>query len=135
MLFDLAYETLSEWIWRAKDCHPDDEEQMFCEYKIMYYFYQLCNAVHKLHNMKIVHLDIKPDNIFIFRQDERPKRVLKLGDFGISKCLWEDSKYKHTGQLNKNLMPPDYRMAKDLEVGYKTDIWQLGVILFQMITL
>lgn len=48
----------------------------------MNYFTQMCLAMKHCHDRKIMHRDLKPDNIFITRKD-----IVKLGDFGVAKVL------------------------------------------------
>lgn len=68
---------LSVYIKKYKEKNELLEEEL-----IMNWFIQLVQGLQYLHNNKIIHRDIKPQNIFI--NDEG---VLKLADFGISKAM------------------------------------------------
>ena len=58
---------------------------------------QICFGLRDLHDSKIIHRDLTPDNIFI---DENYN--IKIGDFGVSKILNTNNKYAktHTGKLH-----------------------------------
>ena len=57
-------------------------DDYFTEEQILDYFTQMCLGLKHCHDRKIMHRDLKPDNIFLTRQD-----VVKLGDFGVAKVL------------------------------------------------
>jgi serine/threonine protein kinase len=90
-------------------------------------------GLYVLHNKKIVHRDLKPENIFI---DEYPnkKRVIKIGDFGVSKCDLE--KFKSLTTDPKTTVA--YRSPELITSGIATDkddIWALGIILYELLML
>lgn len=84
-------------------------------------------AIYYLHNQKILHRDLKPQNIFL-----RFERI-QLGDFGIAKML--DS----TQDIATTCIGTPYYMApevfKSKPYSYKSDIWSLGCILYEMCNL
>ena len=61
----------------------DDKDQLFDEIQIKFWFAQIADAVEYLHQRKILHRDIKSQNIFLTEDRE----TLKIGDFGIAKIL------------------------------------------------
>ena len=69
---DLAYHVKKK---RAKN-------EFFSETEIMNWFLQLCMALEYVHGRKILHRDLKSQNIFLTANN-----TIKLGDFGISKVL------------------------------------------------
>ena len=95
---------------------------------------QVSRALAKAHEMGIVHRDIKPDNIFIVRNDEED--VAKVLDFGIaksSKGLGVGSgSTTRTGAIlgTPNYMSPEQAEGTKL-VDHRTDLWALGVIVFE----
>jgi serine/threonine protein kinase len=97
--------------------------------QIQSYMGQLLSAVAAMHSQGFVHRDLKPANVFVTRA-----HVLKLGDFGLSKCLPRDS----TVPLTQNVVTPSYRAPELLlgaqHYGFGVDVWSLGCVLFEMIT-
>lgn len=96
---------------------------------------QICSAVAEAHDLSIVHRDLKPENVLLttFRGEEQYVKVL---DFGIAKITANSSEPKLT-QAGIVYGTPDYiapeqAMAKDLDS--RTDIYALGVMLFEIIT-
>ena len=60
----------------------ETENEQFSETEIMNWFVQLCLSLDYVHSRKILHRDIKSQNIFLTKSN-----TVKLGDFGISKVL------------------------------------------------
>jgi len=99
--------------------------------------YQVASALAVAHAAGIVHRDIKPENI-MRRQDG----LLKILDFGIAKLLeTPDDSHNTTGRETQtetglvlgtvNYMSPE--QARGLSVDERTDIWSLGVVLYEML--
>jgi non-specific serine/threonine protein kinase/NIMA (never in mitosis gene a)-related kinase len=92
----------------------------------MNYFAQICLALYYLHDRKILHRDLKTQNIFL-----KADRV-RLGDFGIAKVL--DS----TRDLANTCIGTPYYMSPELfkykPYSYKSDIWALGCLFYELIT-
>ena len=90
-------------------------------------YYQIVNAVDYLHKNKIVHRDMKPENIMLTKD-----MIVKIGDFGLSKY------FKSTEvKLQTNCGSPCYSAPEVLRGNrYKpipVDIWGVGIILYCMI--
>ena len=97
----------------------------------------VCEAVAEAHALGIVHRDLKPANLFLARRRDGSTCV-KVLDFGISKLLRPDSATAHsvtaTGMMLGSpvyMSPEQMVSAKDVDA--RTDIWSLGVILYQLL--
>jgi len=103
------------------------------------YVLQTCDAVAEAHALGIIHRDLKPGNLFLtMRRDGTP--VIKLLDFGISKVAARGSaKSAVNVTADREMMgspgymsPEQVRSSKDVDP--RTDIWSLGVILYELLT-
>lgn len=100
----------------------------FSENTIMQWFVQLCLALEYIHRRKILHRDLKSQNIFLSRNN-----TLKLGDFGISKVLENTNDLALTVQGTPYYMSPEVCQSKPYN--YTSDVWSLGCILYELCTL
>jgi serine/threonine-protein kinase len=93
-------------------------------------------ALHAAHEKGIVHRDLKPDNIFLAHEPGAPP-LIKLIDFGISKFTpgTGASQLTQTGTLlgTPAYMSPEQARG-DKTMDHRTDIYAMGVILYQMLT-
>eukprot|EP00035_Acanthoeca_spectabilis_P022965 m.446878 g.446878 ORF g.446878 m.446878 type:complete len:1080 (+) comp19435_c0_seq1:1575-4814(+) len=113
------------------DLHGKIEKQRgqsFPEDQILDYFVQICLAIKHVHDRKILHRDLKTQNIFLTRND-----IIKLGDFGIAKVL------KGTSDLAKTAIGTPYYLSPEIcenkAYNNKSDVWSLGCILYELATL
>ncbi len=96
---------------------------------------QACEALAEAHEQGIVHRDIKPANMFLIRKPNG-KLSLKLLDFGISKRINSESKAL-TGagsMLGSPLYMSPEQLADPRSVGPQSDIWAMGVVLYELVT-
>jgi serine/threonine protein kinase len=99
---------------------------------------QACIAVADAHALGIVHRDLKPANLFCVRRSDGQLSI-KVLDFGISKM--NDASGMAPGSITRTsalmgsplyMSPEQMRASKDVDA--QTDIWALGVILFELMT-
>jgi serine/threonine protein kinase/tetratricopeptide (TPR) repeat protein len=101
-------------------------------------FLQVCYAVQHAHQKGIIHRDIKPNNVLVTMQDDEP--VPKVIDFGIAKAttqrLTEKTLFTEFRQFigTPEYMSPDQAEASGLDVDTRTDIYSLGVLLYELLT-
>jgi serine/threonine protein kinase len=99
---------------------------------------QALSALQAAHDAGIIHRDLKPENIYLIEKPDR-KDYVKLLDFGISKFKsLETEGMKGLTQTGTVLGTPYYMSPEqargDQNIGTKSDIYAMGVILFQMLT-
>ena len=94
-------------------------------------FIQLCLGVQYLHINDVIHRDLKPANILLDNKD-RPKQVV-ICDFGASICLDGENEHCYTKIGTPYFMSPEQNNANFYDK--KTDIWSLGCILYELLTL
>jgi serine/threonine protein kinase/Tfp pilus assembly protein PilF len=90
-------------------------------------FIQICEGLEKSHKIGVIHRDLKPSNIFI--TDEG---TVKIIDFGLAKLAGNTRITKEGTTLGTvNYMSPEQARGEDIDK--RTDIWSLGVILYEML--
>lgn len=98
----------------------------FSEKEIWHIFNQIALGLKAMHDKNILHRDLKCSNIFITK-----KGLVKIGDMNVSKVYKE-------GLVNTQTGTPYYaspEVWKDLPYDYKSDLWSLGCIVYEMCTL
>ena len=103
---------------------------IFSENQTAFIIYQILNAIRYCHKMRVIHEDIKPENIMITKRDENNYLFIKLIDFGTAKIFKE-------GNLQKGVVGSAYYMAPEVLKGNyneECDIWSIGVIMHIMLT-
>ena len=86
---------------------------------------QICLALKHAHDRRILHRDLKPQNIFLTR-----KNFVRLGDFGISRVLSNTLSVASTCVGTPLYLAPELCEGKDYDG--KSDVWSLGGILFEL---
>ncbi|XP_032659536.1 serine/threonine-protein kinase Nek1 isoform X6 [Chelonoidis abingdonii] len=101
---------------------------LFSEDQIMDWFVQICLALKHVHDRKILHRDIKSQNIFLTKDG-----TIQLGDFGIARVL------NSTVELARTCIGTPYYLSPEIcqnkPYNNKSDIWALGCVLYEMCTL
>jgi serine/threonine protein kinase/tetratricopeptide (TPR) repeat protein len=101
-------------------------------------FIPICHAVQHAHQKGIIHRDLKPSNILVAQYDNKP--VPKVIDFGVAKAishrLTEKTMFTHYGQIvgTVDYMSPEQAQFNQLDVDTRSDIYSLGVLLYELLT-
>jgi len=101
-------------------------------------FIQVCDAVQHAHQKGVIHRDLKPSNVLVAVQDQRP--VPKVIDFGIAKAigstLTDHTLVTALGQAlgTPAFMSPEQAERSGLDVDTRTDVYSLGVMLYQLLS-
>jgi serine/threonine protein kinase/WD40 repeat protein len=101
-------------------------------------FVQVCNAVQHAHQKGVIHRDLKPTNILVAPHDGVP--IVKVIDFGVAKALGqqltEKTIYTNFAQMigTPLYMSPEQAEVNQLDVDTRSDIYSLGVLLYELLT-
>ncbi|HEY7154593.1 MAG TPA: protein kinase [Gemmataceae bacterium] len=101
-------------------------------------FVCVCRAVQHAHQKGIIHRDIKPSNVLVASHDGTP--VVKIIDFGVAKAigrqLTEKTVYTGFNQMvgTPLYMSPEQAGLSGLDIDTRTDIYALGVLLYELLT-
>jgi hypothetical protein len=101
-------------------------------------FREVCSAVLHAHQKGIVHRDLKPSNVLVTEVDGQPR--VKVIDFGLAKALHgrltDASLFTHFGVLlgTPAYMSPEQVQPSRLDIDTRTDVYSLGVLLYELLT-
>jgi len=98
------------------------------ENQIVDWFTQICLAMKHVHDRKILHRDLKCQNIFLTKNG-----MIKLGDFGIARVL------SSTRENARTMVGTPYYLSPEIidnkPYSFKSDIWSMGVVLYELCAL
>ena len=114
---------LGKYIKGHKICKKSVEKQV-----IYHIILEICNGLKEIHNKKLIHRDLKPDNIFLTSDSK-----IKIGDFGLAKQLNQKNQYAKTQAGTILYMAPE--IINGVKYNNKVDIWALGCIIHELCTL
>lgn len=102
--------------------------ELMPEAQILEWFSQECFALKHVHDRKVLHRDLKSQNVFLMKSGQ-----IKLGDFGISRVL------DFTKEYAKSMVGSPYYLSPEViqqrPYSFKSDVWSCGIVLFEMATL
>ena len=127
-LYDVVHKTKKEVYLILEYCNEGDLSN-YIEAKINIYdnkyYYEILDALEYLYKKEILHRDIKPENILIHNN------TIKITDFGFAKSF-EKNELITTFCGSPLYMAPEIILNR--EYNYSSDIWSLGVVLYELIT-
>jgi len=106
----------------------DVKKTYFNEPQVRQWIVQVAFALDYLHKNKILHRDVKTQNIFMIKSG-----LVKLGDFGISVALSAEKDWATTGIGTPQYLSPE--ICRSEKYNSKSDIWGLGCVLYEMCSL
>lgn len=91
---------------------------------------KIARAVHFAHAKGVLHRDLKPSNIFLDEKGEP-----RVGDFGLAKLGDADVELTHSGDFlgTPAYMAPEQASGRISQINARTDVWALGVILYELL--
>jgi len=95
---------------------------------VLEWFTQICLGLKHIHDRKILHRDLKGQNIFM-----TSKGIIKIGDFGIAKVLASTMQNARTVVGTPYYLSPEIVQSKPYN--FKSDMWSMGVILYELCAL
>ena len=104
------------------------ESEQKINYEAIDIIIQLATGLQKAHEKGIIHRDIKPANIFITNDG-----VVKILDFGVAKLSGQTMMTK-IGETLGTIAYMSPEQAKGEEVDHRTDIWSVGVVMYEVLT-
>ena len=117
----LNYQDLLNLINSKRNIRLEENEARDC-------FYQVTQGLKYLHQLNICHRDIKCDNIFVHKEND--KVICKIGDFGLA--AYDKDLTQTCGTVLYS--PPEMFFKNKMYKGTKCDIWSFGVVLFCMVS-
>ena len=132
---------LSSWL-AGRPQNPDREEINLR----LQLFRQICDAVHYAHQRGVIHRDLKPSNLIVTESrpsgsssDQSPAVMVKILDFGLARITEEDvaaTQVTEIGVIKGTLpyMAPEQARGEVDAIDVRTDVYALGVILYELLT-
>ena len=114
------------------------DEQNLDTTKRLELFIDVCHAVQHAHQKGVIHRDLKPTNVMVTMHDDRP--VVKVIDFGVAKATQTDLTDKTLfTQFEQFIgtpayMSPEQAQFSGLDIDTRSDIYTLGVLLYELLT-
>jgi serine/threonine protein kinase/tetratricopeptide (TPR) repeat protein len=101
-------------------------------------FARVCDVVQHAHQRGVIHRDLKPSNILVREVDGRPQPVVI--DFGIAKAVRQDAVARtlltaeDAAVGTPDYMSPEQAATGDIDVDTRSDVFSLGILLYELLT-
>jgi NIMA (never in mitosis gene a)-related kinase len=106
----------------------EEVKKFFSEADVLSWFVQIAFGLQYIHKKHILHRDLKTQNIFVTSQ-----KLIKIGDFGISKSLSHTLDLATTAIGTPHYLSPE--ICRRQPYNHKSDIWSLGCVLYELCAL
>jgi NIMA (never in mitosis gene a)-related kinase 1/4/5 len=100
----------------------------FQEGQVLDWFTQICLGMKHIHDRKIIHRDLKGQNVFL-----TSKQIVQIGDFGIAKVLAQTAAKAKTCVGTPYYLSPEIVQSQPYTLS--TDVWSMGVMLYELCAL
>lgn len=126
-----------EWVRGRKINDFCDENRLTIRQRIEL-FIEVCQAIQHAHQKGIIHRDIKPSNVLVLMQDGKP--LPKIIDFGIAKATDGSgccSDFTEAGGMPMGTlasMSPEQAASGGIDVDTRSDLYSLGVLLYELLS-
>mmetsp|Transcript_25178 Transcript_25178/g.65707 ORF Transcript_25178/g.65707 Transcript_25178/m.65707 type:complete len:724 (+) Transcript_25178:96-2267(+) len=109
------------------------QKELLPEWQVMEWTVQVALALQYLHEHRILHRDLKTQNIFLLKKRRDGKQHIMLGDLGIARQLTAEAELATTFIGTPYYMSPE--LFSNAPYNYKSDVWALGCCIYEMATL
>lgn len=129
--------------WLAKRSATPDRAEIELRLRL---FEQICDAVHYAHQRGVIHRDLKPSNVIVpdapdsdAGTETRAASLVKILDFGLARMTEEDvaaTQITEIGVIKGTIpyMAPEQARGEVAAIDVRTDVYALGVILYELLT-
>ena len=108
-----------------------NQNKLITKEKIFQIIYQISKALLHLKQKKIVHKDIKLENILVTELNEK-NIIVKLGDFGCATQCFTKKIFQFSKKGTAQYLSPEIIITHKFD--YKADVWALGIIIYEILT-
>ena len=108
-----------------------NQNKLITKEKIFQIIYQISKALLHLKQKKIVHKDIKLENILVTDLNEK-NIIVKLGDFGCATQCFTKKIFQFSKKGTAQYLSPEIIITHKFD--YKADVWALGIIIYEILT-
>lgn len=106
------------------------KNKYFSESLVLSFFTQVCLAIKYIHDLNILHRNINPSNIILVSN-----KIVKISNFDLSRILYTSNEKSITLIKNSWESYTSPEMGMNIPYSFKNDIWCLGILLFNMMSL